>query len=105
MGSNHLDAIVGELRRMLSPSLGFSSGLRVYLPGEGESEDSKRIKTSLIDEGIAVLESRDHWLRRWDGGRARNDSDIDLYVIDGDREVFHQLDFALQEIFESPRNR
>lgn len=104
MNSNHgLEALVGELRQLLSPPTGFTSGARVFLPEDDESDDVKRVTYGLIAEGKEVLHSPRRWAKRWDSGRSLSDSDIDTYVAEAERDDFHRLDAILQRIFEWPR--
>lgn len=104
MNSNRgLDALVDELRQLLSPPTGFTSGARVFLPEDDEPDDVKRVKKGLLSEANEVLDSPRRWAKRWDSGRSLSESDIDEYIAEAERDDFQRLDSILQGIFEWSR--
>lgn len=104
MNSNRgLDALVGELRQLLSPPTEFTSGARVYFPEDDEPDHAKHVKNGLISEANEVIDSPRRWAKQWDTGRSVSESEINAYVAAAEREDFHRLDSILQGIFELSR--
>jgi hypothetical protein len=101
--TDEIEALVGQLRQLLSPPTGFVSGHRVFLPDAHEADASKRVKNRLIDEAHEVLDSPRRWVRKWSIGRSLSEDEINEHVEAGTRDEFHALDGLLQSIYELPR--